>query len=95
LKLIPPRPTFAMDMNAVESTLMQHLEYTRAHCQPGKVLVYGPVMAAEGSFGMGVLYVADEAEARSLIEKDPTVKRKLNRYEISPMFIDGAQGRRG
>jgi hypothetical protein len=44
---------------------------------------------------MGVLYVADEAETRSLIEKDPTVKRKLNRYEISPMFIDGAQGRRG
>jgi uncharacterized protein YciI len=83
-----------MDMNAVESTLMQHFEYTRAHFQAGKVLVYGPVMAAEGSFGMGVLYVADEAEAR-LIEKDPTVKRKLNRYEISPMFIDGAQGRRG
>jgi hypothetical protein len=36
-----------MDMNAVESTLMQHFEYTRAHFQAGKVLVYGPVMAAE------------------------------------------------
>jgi uncharacterized protein len=52
------------------------------------------VMAAEGSFGMAVLDVADEAEARTLMENDPTVKGKLNRYEISPMFIGGAQGRR-
>jgi uncharacterized protein len=96
LKLIPPRPTFAMDMNAEERALMQqHVEYTRAHFEAGKVLVYGPVMAAEGSFGMAVLDVADEAEARTLMENDPTVKGKLNRYEISPMFIGGAQGRRG
>jgi uncharacterized protein YciI len=73
---------------------MQHVEYTRAHFEAGKVLVYGPVMAAEGSFGMAVLDVADEAEARTLMENDPTVKGKLNRYEISPMFIGGAQGRR-
>jgi uncharacterized protein len=65
LKLIPPRPTFAMDMNADERSLMQqHVEYTRTHFEAGKVLVYGPVMAAEGSFGMAVLDVADEAEAR-------------------------------
>jgi uncharacterized protein YciI len=95
LKLIPPRPTFAMDMNADERALMQqHVEYTRAHFEAGKVLVYGPVMAAEGSFGMAVLDVADEAEAGTLMENDPTVKGKLNRYEISPMFIGGAQGRR-
>jgi uncharacterized protein YciI len=96
LKLIPPRATFAMDMNADERALMQqHVEYTRVHFEAGKVLVYGPVLAAEGSFGMAVLDVADEAEARSLIENDPTVKGKLNTYEISPMFIGGAQGRRG
>ena len=96
LKLIAPRPTFAMDMNADERALMQqHVQYTRAYFEAGKVLVYGPVMAAEGSFGMAVLDVADEAEARILIENDPTVKGKLNKYEISPMFIGGAQGRRG
>ena len=95
LKLIPPRPTFAMDMNAEERALMQqHVEYTRAHFEAGKVLIYGPVMAAEGSFGMAVLDVADEAEAPTLMENDPTVKGKLNKYEISPMFIGGAQGRR-
>jgi hypothetical protein len=47
LKLIPPRPTFARDMNAEERALMQqHVEYTRAHFEAGKVLVYGSVMAA-------------------------------------------------
>ncbi|HEX4580790.1 MAG TPA: YciI family protein [Acidobacteriaceae bacterium] len=96
LKLIPPRPTFAMDMSADERALMmQHVAYVGEHFKSGKVLIYGPVMAAEGSFGMAVLDVADEAEARALMENDPTVIAKLNTYEISPMHIGGAQGRWG
>ena len=95
MKLIPPRPTFAMDMNDGErAIMMQHVAYTRGHFDAGKVLIYGPVLAAEGSFGMGVLEVADESEARNLMENDPSVKAKLNTYEIWPMHLGGAQGRR-
>lgn len=95
LKLIPPRPTFAMDMTPEERSLMsQHVAYMGEHFQAGKVLIYGPVLAAEGAFGMGVLDVADEAEARSIMENDPSVKRKLNTYEIAPMRVGAAQGQR-
>ena len=95
LKLIPPRPTFAMDMTADERALMkQHVAYTRSHFEAGRVLIYGPVLAAEGSFGMAVLEVADEAEARRLLDDDPSVKAGMNRYEIAPMMLGGAQGRR-
>jgi uncharacterized protein len=94
LKLIPPRPTFAMDMSADERALMmQHVAYLGGHFKSGKVLVYGPVMAAGESFGMAILDVADEAEARSLMENDPTVIAKLNTYEIWPMRVGGAQAR--
>lgn len=94
LKLIPPRPTFAMDMSEDERALMQqHVAYTAEHFKGGKVLIYGPVLAAAGAFGVAVLEVADEAEARRLLDNDPSVKAGMNTYEIAPMRIGGAQGR--
>jgi hypothetical protein len=40
LKLISPRPTFAMDMNDADRALMmQHLAYIRKHYEAGKVLI--------------------------------------------------------
>jgi uncharacterized protein len=96
LKLIPPRPTFAADMTADERALMQqHVAYMGKHFEAGKVLIFGPVMAAAGGFGMGVLDVTDEDEAHSIMKDDPSVKAKLNTYEISPMRVGGAQGPRG
>jgi len=93
LRLLPPRPTFVQDMSEDERRLMQaHAEYTHGHFEAGKILIYGPVMAAGGAFGMAVFEVDDEAEARGIMDADPTVRAGLNRYELHPMHVAAARG---
>jgi len=87
-KLIPPRPTFAHDITDEEKTLMeQHGAYFQQQFDAGKVLLYGPVMAPDGTFGVAILEVADEAEARQFGENDPSVRSGMNRFEIYPMRV--------
>jgi len=93
-KLIPPRPTFATDMTAEEQTLMaQHGAYCQKQFEGGNLLLFGPVAAPEGAFGVGILEVADEAEARQFGENDPSVLGGLNRFEIYPMRVAAARGK--
>jgi len=91
-KLIPPRTTFMQDMTDEERALMeQHGAYFQRQFDAGKVLLYGPVMAPEGGFGLGVLEVQSEAEAREFGENDPSVRAGLNRFEFCPMRVAAAR----
>jgi uncharacterized protein len=91
-KLIPPRPTFPQDITDHEKLLMkQHADYFQGEFAAHRVLVYGPVMATGGTFGLAVLEVNSEAEARQFGENDPSVQAGLNRFEIHPMRLSGAQ----
>jgi uncharacterized protein len=95
VRLIPPRPTFPFDMTSEERALMmEHVTYTHEKFAAGKVLIFGPVMAREGAFGMAVFEVADEAELRGIMEGDPTVRAGLNTFELHPMRIGAAQASR-
>jgi hypothetical protein len=44
-------------------------------------------MSPAGAFGLGILEVADEAEARRFGENDPSVRGGLNRFEVYPMQV--------
>src|SRR5271154_3467551 len=93
VRLLPPRPTFPMDITPDEKMLMQeHARYTRESFDAGKILIYGPVMAQGGAFGMAVFEVADEAEVRQVLEQDPSVLAGMNKFEIHPMRVGAAQG---
>jgi uncharacterized protein YciI len=93
-KLIPPRPTFPGDMNDEERRLMdEHGRYFQEHFQAGRLLLYGPVMAPSGAFGLGVLEVHSESEARQFGEGDPSVRAGLNRFEICPMLVSAARAK--
>jgi len=93
-KLIPPRPTFPHDMNDNESRLMEeHGRYFREHFEARSVLLYGPVMATGGAFGLGVLEMDSEAAARKFGEGDPSVKAGLNKFEIHPMRVSAARAK--
>jgi uncharacterized protein len=82
-----------MDITPEEKLLMQeHARYTRQSFDAGKILIYGPVMATSGAFGMAVFEVADEAEVRQVLENDPTVLAGLNKFELHPMRVGAAQG---
>ena len=44
--------------------MQEHARYTRQSFDAGKILIYGPVMAPGGAFGMAVFEVADVSEVR-------------------------------
>jgi uncharacterized protein len=93
-KLIPPRPTFPQDITDEEKVLMsEHGVYFQQQFDAGKLLLYGPVMAPGGAFGVGILEVADEAEAREFGKNDPSVRAGLNRWEIYPMRVTGSRAK--
>jgi uncharacterized protein len=93
-KLIPPRATFPHDITDAERALMAaHSDYCQREFDHGKLLVYGPVMSPEGAFGMGIVEVADEAEARQFGANDPSVLGGLNRFEVYPMRVPNARAK--
>jgi uncharacterized protein YciI len=93
-KLIPPRPTFPRDITPEEAALMDlHSNYFTENFHAGKLLVFGPVFAQEGAFGLAILEVEDEAEARRFAENDPSVRAGLNRFEIHPMHVAAARAK--
>jgi len=91
-KLIPPRPSFPQDITAEEKALMDdHGNYFAQQFDAGKLLLYGPVMALYGAFGVGILEVADADEARKFGENDPSVRAGMNRFEVYPMWVSNAR----
>jgi hypothetical protein len=74
-RLIPPRPSFGPgDMTEDEAALMgEHAVYWTERMEAGDVLAFGPVLDPAGTWGLALLAVADEAEARRLGEGDPAV----------------------
>jgi uncharacterized protein len=92
-KLIPPRPTFGADMTGEERALMlQHVAYTREAFDAGKILIYGPVMASAGAFGIAILEMEDAAEVQKFGEEDPSIKAGMNTFEFCPMRVGAARG---
>jgi uncharacterized protein len=92
-RLIPPRATFGEDMTGEERALMmEHVRYTREAFDAGKILIYGPVMASAGAFGVAVLEMEDAAEVQKFAEEDPSIKAGMNRFEFCPMKIGAARG---
>ena len=93
-RLNPPRPSFPADMTAQEGAAMQsHFAYWAEQMQRGTVLVVGPVPDPKGTYGIAVLTVDDEAQARSLCENDPVIAARLGfGFELHPMPNAMVQG---
>jgi uncharacterized protein YciI len=92
-KLIPPRSTFPGDASADELALMKkHADYFAGLFAAGKVLLYGPVMSPAGAFGIAILEVEGETQAREIAQSDPSVGG-LNRFEVAPMRVSLARGK--
>lgn len=95
VKLIPPRPTFPMDMSLDERAIMQrHIAYTTDLFAQGKVLIFGPVLDPSHPFGMAVFEVESETEVVQLLNGDPSVSCGLNRFTVTPMKLGAAQSSR-
>ena len=86
-RLIPPRPSFAMDMKPAEAkTMHEHVAYWTDLLGKGKAIAFGPVMDPKGPWGVGIVSVRDAAELRELQEKDPAIRAQIGlSYEAYEM----------
>ena len=87
-RLIPPRPTFNLDMDDDERAIMtRHGEYWERQLEAGNVVVYGPVVDRTGAWGLGVLTAADEAQAQAMLLADPAISSELATFELGTMPV--------
>ena len=85
-KLIPPRPDFAMTMTETEAGLMsEHAAYWGGHLNAGRLVAFGPVLDPAGVWGLAVLEVDSEDEARALGDGDPAVTSGMCTFDVYPM----------
>ena len=85
-KLIPPRRSFATDMDDGERTIMgRHVGYWQQLLEGGTALVFGPVNDPAGAWGLAVVEADSEQDVHEIGLADPAVASKLARFEVHPM----------
>jgi uncharacterized protein YndB with AHSA1/START domain len=86
-RLLPPRPSFMADMNEAELGVMkEHGGYWAQHLAAGTALLYGPVADPKGGWGVGIIAVDSEEQAKQLEANDPAIKSGRGfQYERLPM----------
>ena len=96
LRLIAPRPSFALDMTDEEREIMgRHAAHWQPYIDSGRMVVFGPVLLEEGSFGLAVVEAEDEHELRAFAADDPVVTTGTASYEVGKMpggFVRSAAG---
>ena len=87
-RLLPPRPSFAQDMNGDEAAVMKnHAAYWANLLQQDTAIVFGPVADPKGAWGMGIVRAADEAAVNAMRDADPAILSGRGfRYEVLPML---------
>ena len=86
-RLIPPRPSFALDMSPSEAKAMQeHVAYWTDLLGKDKAIAFGPVMDPKGPWGVGLVSVRDKDELLELQENDPAMRARIGlSYEAFEM----------
>jgi uncharacterized protein len=87
MRLIAPRPTFALDMTDAEREIMgRHAAHWQPFVEDGQMVVFGPVLDGTGSWGLGVMDADDEDELRAFAAQDPVVTTDTATMEIGRLL---------
>ena len=87
IRLIAPRPSFALDMTDDERAVMgQHAAHWQRFIESGQMVVFGPVVDGTGSWGLGVVEAEDEDELRAYAASDPAVTTGPARVEVGTLL---------
>ena len=64
--------------------MQEHAIYWKSLVDRGIAIVFGPVLDPTGTWGVAIVEVADEPDARALGANDPAIKADLT-FEVYPM----------
>lgn len=94
IRIQPVRATFVHDATKEEGKIMgEHFGYLKKLAADGKVVLAGPSINDEKTFGLIVVEVDNEAEARKIMEGDPSFKAGIQKGEVLPFTISILRGR--
>jgi uncharacterized protein YciI len=94
IRIQPVRATFVQDATKEEEKIMsEHFAYLKKLAGQGKVVLAGPSINGEKTFGLIVVEVDSEAEARKIMEGDPSFKAGIQKGEVLPFRISILRGR--
>src|SRR4051794_18394180 len=83
LRLIAPRPNFAQTMTDAEREIMgRHAAHWGPYLECGDLVVFGPVLTDDDSYGLAVVETDDEQALREFAAQDPVVTSGTAAFEI-------------
>ena len=83
LRLIAPRPNFAQTLTESEREIMNsHAAHWRPYLERGDMVVFGPVLTDQDSYGLAVVQTDDEEALREFAAQDPVVTSGTAAFEV-------------
>jgi uncharacterized protein YciI len=93
LRLIAPRANFAQTLTDSEREIMNsHAVHWRPYLERGEMVVFGPVLTDEDSYGLAVLDTDDEAALREFAARDPVVTSGTAAFELGRLAAGHVRG---
>ena len=94
LRLIAPRPNFAQTLTDSERAIMNsHAAHWRPYLDRGDMVVFGPVLTDDDSYGLAVVETDDEHALREFAAQDPVVTTGTAAFEFGPLSAGHVRGR--
>jgi uncharacterized protein YciI len=83
LRLKAPRPNFAGTLSDSEREIMgRHAAHWSPYLERGDMVVFGPVLTDDDSYGLAVVQADDEQALREFAARDPVVTTGTASYEF-------------
>jgi uncharacterized protein YciI len=94
LRLIAPRPNFAQTLSDSEREIMsRHAAHWSPHLERGDMVVFGPVLTDDDSYGLAVVETDDERALRAFAAQDPVVTTGTAAFELGRMAAGHVRAR--
>ena len=87
LRLIAPRPDFAQTLTESEREIMgRHAAHWSPYLERGDMVVFGPILTEDDSYGLAVVETEDEQALREFAAQDPVVTTGTAAFELGRML---------
>jgi hypothetical protein len=94
LRLIAPRPNFCIFFSYGELVMInRHAAHWRPYLERGDMVVFGPVLTDDDSYGLAVVETDDEQALRDFAAQDPVVTTGTAAFELGRMAAGHVRGR--